>query len=78
MPTVIHCCVSVRWMLGWTRSEAKRKMRGVNRPDGTAFASVDEFRNALMDMLANGTDVLPLGEKCEGWSPKTGCPGHKE
>ncbi len=33
--------------------------------------------NVFMDTLAAGIEYLPLSNKpCEGWSDKTGCPGH--
>lgn len=44
----------------------------------------DEARGAIKStiawlklQLAYGKRVLPIGEKCEGWSDITGCPGHR-
>lgn len=73
----IHLCVSVRGMLHWSNADAKRNMKSITKSDGTRYLSVAEFRNALMDELAQGHEVLPTGE-CEGFDYKTGCPGHEE
>ena len=36
-----------------------------------------EAIEGLMDYLASGTEVLKASaESCDGWDPKTGCPGH--
>lgn len=77
MPRVIHTGVSVRWMLGWDRAETKRQLKNIKRPDGSSY-TIEEFRDACCDMIAAGTEVVPIGQICEGWSPKTGCPGHEE
>jgi hypothetical protein len=71
-------CVSVRGMLNWSTAETKRNMKSITKSDGTRYSSIYEFRNALMDELALGHEVLPAGEQCEGFSFKTGCPGHKD
>ena len=34
------------------------------------------MRDWLKLQLLQGKRVLPMGEKCEGWSDITGCPGH--
>ena len=78
MPRIIHLGVSVRWMLNWTRTETKKHLRHMKRSDGAPWASVEQFRDAMMDALSQGTERFPIGEACEGWSPKTGCPGHEE
>jgi hypothetical protein len=78
MSQILHVGVSVRWMLNWTRTETRRHLKSMKKPDGSAWASVEEFRDAMMDELSHGIEYLPLGEACEGWNPKTGCPGHEE
>jgi hypothetical protein len=78
MSTTIHICISVREMLAWSTTEIKRQLRSMTKSDGTRFASVDEFRNALMDEIAQGHEALPLGPACEGFDYKTGCPGHEQ
>jgi hypothetical protein len=36
----------------------------------------DRVREALMDELAKGHELVPFGEPCEGFDYKSGCPGH--
>ena len=76
MSKTIHMCASVRGMLNWPQSEFKRALRYMIKSDGTKFSSVPELRNALMDELAQGHEVIPTGP-CEGFDYKTGCPGHE-
>jgi hypothetical protein len=64
-------------MLGWGKQETVRNLRTITKTDGTPFSSVYEFRQMCMDELANGHEVLPMGEPCEGFDYKTGCPGHE-
>lgn len=78
MPKTIHMCVSVRGMLNWSRVDAKRNMKSITKSDGTRYASFDELKNELYDELAKGHEVLPLGEPCEGFDYKKGCPGHEQ
>ena len=77
MSRTIHMCISVRGMLRWTPAETKRNLRSMTKDDGTRFQSVHEFREALMDELAQGREVLPLGKPCEGFDYKKGCQGHE-
>jgi hypothetical protein len=30
----------------------------------------------LRNLLADGVEMIPVGQPCEGWDWKTGCPGH--
>jgi hypothetical protein len=71
-------CVSVRGMLHWSPAETKRNLRSITKSDGTRFASVAEFRAELMDELVRGHEVIPMGESCEGFDYKKGCPGHED
>jgi len=73
----IHMCISVRGMLAWNRTETKRNLRSITKNDGSRFATVEEFRDSLMDELAKGHEVVPMGPACEGFDYKTGCPGHE-
>jgi hypothetical protein len=75
--TKMHTCVSVRGMLRWDSRYAKRMLKTVSHDDGTPFRSVEELREYLMDELAQGHEVLPVGDPCEGFDYKTGCPGHR-
>jgi len=77
MSKTIHLCVSVRGMLNWNKAEMKRGLKWITKKDGSRYVSVDELRNALMNELAQGHEVLPTGE-CEGFDYKTGCPGHEQ
>jgi len=58
--------------------EAKRNLRWITKSDGSRYSSVAEFRNALMDEIAQGHDVLPTTSECVGFDYKTGCPGHEQ
>ena len=78
MARTVHSCISVRGMLNWDRRETKRYLRTITKNDGTRFSSIDEFRNALLDELVEGHEVLPIGKPCAGFDYKTGCPGHEE
>ncbi len=76
--TTIHMCVSIRGMLNWSEAETKRNLRSITKSDGTRYKSVAEFRNDLMDELSGGHEVLPMGELCDGFDYKKGCPGHEQ
>jgi len=69
--------ISVRGMLNWNRREALRNMKTITKNDGTRYATVEEFRNALMDELVAGREMLPLSKDCDNFDPKTGCRGHE-
>ena len=71
--TIVHGGVSVRGLLRRPRGQLRRTLVD---PDTGRSLSPDEAREKLMDLLASGVEMLPLGEPCEGWSDKTGCPGH--
>ena len=76
--TTVHCCISVRGMLAWNRTETKRNLRSIKKGDGTPFSGVEEFRNHIMDELSKGRKVLPLSyPPCEGFDYAHGCPGHE-
>jgi hypothetical protein len=68
--------ISVRGMLNWDRRETLRNLKSITKSDGTRYASVEEFRGALMDELAAGHEILPLSKDCDNFDPKTGCQGH--
>lgn len=71
-----HVCMSVRGALRWDRRYAKRMLKFVTKNDGTRFESIEEMRNAFVDELAQGHEVIPVGKPCDGFDYKTGCPGH--
>lgn len=67
-------CMSVRGgirMLQTKRSNAKTYMT-----DGNGrMLSRDEAINSLMDELAKGHEVIPMGEHCKNPCPYASCPG---
>ena len=76
MSTTIHLVVSVRGMLNWSTKESKRNLKWITDKDGKHYPSVNALRNALMDELAQGHEVLPTGE-CDRHDWKKGCLGHE-
>jgi len=36
-----------------------------------------EAEDALFDLHAKGVKFIPVGDKCEGFTPEEGCPGHR-
>lgn len=67
-------CMSVRGgirMLQQKRRNAKTYMTG---SDGRPL-SRDEAINALMDELAQGHEVIPMGDHCKNPCPYASCPG---
>ena len=73
MRRITHCCVDIRGALRWPAKQLKFLLR---HPDGRGMTA-DEVREALLDELAKGREVLPVGDPCEGFDYKTGCPGHE-
>jgi hypothetical protein len=53
-------------------------LKSIKKSDGTRYSSVAEFREALMDELSRGHEVLPTTAECVGFNYKTGCPGHDD
>lgn len=70
----VHMSLSVRGALRWPK---KRLGQMVRDTETGRYLSPDATREWLMDRLSEGHEVLPLGD-CEGFDPKTGCPGHPE
>lgn len=70
MSRYFHLCLDIRGALtnrdGW---------KAVGSSDGRRITKA-EAREWLMDRLAEGKRVLPMGP-CEGFSYQTGCPGHE-
>ncbi|HZC22395.1 MAG TPA: hypothetical protein VE866_03585 [Candidatus Binatia bacterium] len=73
--TLIHLSVSVRWLLGMKKSQAKRVMKTL-RTDGQPIQSLEQYRGILMDELAKGREFLPTSSDCDNHDWKTGCKGH--
>ena len=74
MTTTVHMCLDVRGALMWPASKQKQLFR--NKETGKKLTAV-ECKEYLMQKLSEGWEVLPIGEMCEGFDKKTGCPGHK-
>lgn len=72
MSRVFHMSVDIRGLMSAKKSQRKNLLR---REDGR-YMTPDEAFDALADQLAMGRKSLPFGEKCEGFSYETGCPGH--
>lgn len=70
-----HMCMSVRGVLLWPKSEQRRGLKYITKDDGTPFRTTDELRNALLDELAKGHEVIPM-EICDNFDWKKGCQGH--
>jgi hypothetical protein len=70
----VHMSLSVRGALSWPKSLQRNLALGLHHDDGSVF-SVEDLRTYLMDALAAGYEVIPLGD-CPGFDPKKGCPGH--
>ncbi len=72
--TTYHACLSVRGaLMNWS---AARLSKLFAHDDGRPM-SADEAKAVLLDALAQGHEVLPFGEPCEGFDYRgAGCPGH--
>jgi hypothetical protein len=71
---IVHLCLSVRGaLMNWESYQ----WVGVVRDDSGRVLSPREFKEALLDELANGHEVIPYGTACEGFDYSGGgCPGH--
>lgn len=73
MGTIMHASLCVRGAIDWPA-----KLRaGLFRHEDGSKVSPRDARNYLLDRLAEGKELLPIGEPCEGFDYKTGCPGHE-
>ncbi len=74
--TTFHVCQSIAGPLAnWGHGQWLDATSYMTRADGSRY-SVDELRAAFVEELRQGHEVIPIGEPCEGFSYKTGCPGH--
>ncbi len=67
-----HVGLSVRGFLCGCDRDCRKLFK---HSDGKWFTP-REAREVMAEQLAQGVEVLPIGKPCEGWDPKTGCPGH--
>lgn len=74
----IHMSQSVRGFLNnfRTKRELESAMKFITKDDGSRFSSPDELRDAFMDELAKGHEVIPMGD-CPTFDFVHGCPGHE-
>lgn len=71
--TVLHAHIDVAGVLRWPKSQ----LAGMFRSAEGRRLNGDECRDVLLEQLALGRRVLPLGEPCEGFDYSGGaCPGH--
>jgi len=76
---ILHVQIDIRGAIrrGWWKEGGDMSLVGsVRFPDGR-HATSDEILDMLLDHIAAGHHVLPIGEPCEGFSYETGCPGHE-
>ena len=75
MSRTTHSCLSVRGaLLNWS----DRRFEGLFRRDDGTVMTAREAKMALLDELAQGHEVIPLGAACEGFDYRgRGCPGHE-
>jgi hypothetical protein len=73
----IHIGISVRGVLRQPLRQIWREWKGaVTDDEGNPLPDAESIRDAFMNELAKGHEVIPFGEPCEGWDYRTGCPGH--
>jgi hypothetical protein len=70
---IYHMHLNVRSALLWPKSKLKGML--VDKTTGR-YLTPDEARNALMDELSKGHEVIPIGE-CDNFDFKRGCLGHE-
>lgn len=70
----IHFCQSVRGALrNWKKQS---DVKGIYDTKTGRQSTLKEVKEFLMDELAKGHEVIPIGDPCEGFDYKNGCPGH--
>lgn len=74
MSKTIHLCLDVKGvLLNWKKKQFSKMFQ---HEDGS-FYTADEAKRTLLDELALGHEVLPIG-KCDNFDYKTGCKGHTD
>lgn len=73
----IHLCQSVRGAIrNWNGRQWNDATEWITRKDGTKFTG-EELEHLFHTMLAEGIEVIPFGDECDNFDPKTGCRGHE-
>lgn len=67
-----HMCVDIEGVMRWPDKDLRRLFTTAGHHEQSGKV----VRDWLKLQLIQGKRVLPMGEKCEGWSDITGCPGH--
>lgn len=75
--THYHVCLSVRGALNWPKAQLARMCKATTMPDGRR-PTPEQLRDYFLDELAQGHEVVPMGDPCEGFDYKNGCPGHPD
>ncbi len=71
---IVHMCLDVR---GALKTMTRRELAGMFKHDDGRKMTANEAKDALMDELAKGHEVIPFGKACEGFDYSGGgCPGH--
>ncbi len=78
MVTVYHLSVSVRGLLLQSDAELRGTYKHATKDDGSPYGSVREFREALMDELSKGHEVIPGYKQCRNFDHVKGCLGCPE
>jgi hypothetical protein len=74
MTTTIHMSICIRGLL--KNKLGKKSLKGFFTTDNGKPCTHDQAMDYLMDCLAKGWEVIPMGE-CDNFDYKTGCKGHK-
>jgi len=74
---IIHCSYSIKGLSTYNNRDLRPYLKTFTR-EGRYPQDVHELRSWFADMLCDGIEMMPLGETCEGFSYKTGCPGHEK
>jgi len=76
--TTFHCQLDVCGLATFNDEDLRSLLPSLTDGDGQHFRDVHSLRTRLVDLLRKGIFYMPFGQPCDGWDPKTGCPGHAE
>lgn len=77
MTRQIHMCQSIRGpLMNWPISKWVNATKYITKTGGEPYRDWRELKDAFLDELAQGHEVIPISKDCEGFDFKTGCPGH--